>query len=46
MACMAAARDDHDVFDACCEESLEGIVDHWSVVDRKEVLVRYFGQWI
>ena len=43
---MAAAGDYHDVFDACCEESLEGIVDHWSVVDRKEVLVRYFGQWI
>ena len=46
MACMAAARDDHDVCDACCEEGLEGIVYHRFVVDREEVLVGDFCEGV
>ena len=46
MACMAAAGDDHDVFDACYQESLEGIIDHGFVVDREQVLVRDFCEGV
>ena len=46
MACMAAARDDHDVGDACCEEGLQGIVDHGFVVDREQVLVGDFCEGV
>jgi hypothetical protein len=42
MACVAAARDYYDIFDACCEEGLEGIVDHRFVVDRKQGLFMTF----
>ena len=40
---MAAARDDHDVCDACVEKGMEGVVDHGFVVDWEKVLVRDFG---
>jgi len=46
MACMAAARDDHDVCDACCEEGLQGIVDHGFVVDREQVFVCDFCEGV
>ena len=46
MACMAAARDDHDVCDACVKEGLEGVVDHRLVVDREQVLVGYFCEGV
>ena len=46
MACMAAARDDHDICDACCEKCLEGIVDHRFIVDREQVLVGYFCEGV
>ena len=39
---MAAARDDHDVCDACVacvEEGLEGIVDHGFIIHGQQVLV-------
>ena len=46
MSGMAAARDDHDVSDACGEEGLEGIVDHRLVEHREQVLVGHLGQGV
>ena len=46
MACMAAAGDDHDVFDACYQESLEGIIDHGFVVDGEQVFVCDFCEGV
>jgi hypothetical protein len=43
---MAAARDDHDISDACCKEGLHRVIDHGFIVDRQQVFVCDFCERI